>query len=151
LIRHFIYNNGYKASVAYHDEVYNNDTMFIDYVTSDKDLLVIEDADTMLSSRTKGDNNLMSRFLNISDGLIKTDKKKIIFTSNLTNFSEVDEALIRPGRCFGSVLFRELTYLEACVAAKAAGLVVPKEVHDYSLGELFHGKHNNSLIRRVGF
>jgi ATP-dependent 26S proteasome regulatory subunit len=43
----------------------------------------------------------MSRFLNISDGLIKLPNKKLVFTTNVTNFENIDSALLRPGRCFG--------------------------------------------------
>jgi hypothetical protein len=35
--------------------------------------------------------------------------RKIIFSTNLPNIGDLDDALIRPGRCFAHVLARELS------------------------------------------
>lgn len=76
-----------------------NDEIFVDFITGVYDAFVIEDADHMLMARTNGNHDL-HRFLAIADGVVRAQKRKIIFTTNLPNIRDLDEALLRPGRCF---------------------------------------------------
>lgn len=73
----------------------------------DRDAFVIEDADHMLMARTNGNQDL-HRFLAIADGVVRAQSRKIIFTTNLPNIGDLDEALLRPGRCFQVVRTRLL-------------------------------------------
>lgn len=123
LLRNFLYENRLRAVVTYEDNLLGSDRMFVDFVTSSNhDVMIIEDADLMLGSREGDGNKLIARFLNASDGLIQLQKKKIIFTTNLSNYSAVDDALVRPGRSYGAIIFRPLTPDEAVIAAAAAGI-----------------------------
>lgn len=76
-----------------------NDEIFVDFITGVHDAFVIEDADHMLMARTNGNHDL-HRFLAIADGVVRAQRRKIIFTTNLPNIRDLDEALLRPGRCF---------------------------------------------------
>jgi hypothetical protein len=133
----------------------SSDSTFVDFLTgSSENVFVIEDADTILGSRSREGNKMIARFLNVSDGLIKFPAKKVIFTTNLDDFKKVDEALLRPGRCFGMVKCRALTYDEAAAAAKIAGLKLPAKSRDYTIAELFNPDSQIEVItesRRVGF
>jgi ATP-dependent 26S proteasome regulatory subunit len=71
------------------------------------DAFVIEDADHMLLARSNGNHDL-HRFLAIADGVVRAQGRRIIFTTNLPNINDVDEALLRPGRCFATVRTRPL-------------------------------------------
>jgi hypothetical protein len=107
----------------------------------EEELLVIEDADLFLTNRKRYRNDMMARFLNVSDGLFKTSKvKKLIFTANLTQPQQIDNALLREGRCFDCVVFRALSYHEAVHATESAGIAPPKEARDYTLAQLFAAK-----------
>jgi hypothetical protein len=44
---------------------------------------------------------------------VSAQGRKIIFTTNLPNVGDIDEALVRPGRCFGTVRTRALERREA--------------------------------------
>jgi len=112
--------------------------------------MIIEDADTILSSREDDGNKLMSRFLNVSDGLIKLPNKKLVFTTNISDFTKVDPALLRPGRCFGVLHTRLLNLNEAQAAARVANLPIPTEKKEYSLAELFN-QGQGGQVRRIGF
>lgn len=154
LLRNFLFENKLRAVVTYEDTLLNSDQMFVDFVTSNNhDVMIIEDADIMLGSREHTGNKMIARFLNASDGIIQLHKKKIIFTTNLSNFNDVDEALVRPGRSYGAVLFRALTLSEADAAAKAAGIAdwqTPD--HDVTLAELFNPPTASSFgKRKIGF
>lgn len=75
-------------------------------------ILVLEDVDTLLLSRARN-NREMSRFLNESKGLGSNKNIKIIFSTNVTDVSVIDTALVRPGRCFRMCDCRNLTIEEA--------------------------------------
>jgi hypothetical protein len=84
-----------------------NDEIFVDFITGAHDAFVIEDADHLLRARTDGNHDL-HRFLAIADGVVRAQGRKIIFTTNLPNIRDMDEALLRPGRCFQVVTTRGL-------------------------------------------
>lgn len=151
-LRHMIYKHNLTASVVYDERLMLGDAIFQSFLfDKDDDVLIIEDADVILSSREMTNNKLMSRFLNVSDGLIKLPNKRLVFTTNLNDFGRIDPALIRPGRCFGLINTRKLTFDEAVAAAKAAKLPIPFERREYSLAELFHQGREHKEIRRAGF
>lgn len=152
LLRNFISENELGAYVVYDESLMEKDALFQSFLFSDDaDVMVIEDADAILSSRETDGNRLMARFLNISDGLIKLPNKKLIFTTNISDFNKVDPALMRPGRCFGVMHTRELTLNEAQTAAKVADLPAPTEDKSYTLASLFNQKQIGPVVRTVGF
>ena len=89
-----------------------NDEMFVEFITGSHDAFVIEDTDHLLKARTSG-NDEMHRFLAIADGVARSQGRKIIFTTNLPNINDIDDALMRPGRCFAVKNLRSLTVEEA--------------------------------------
>jgi hypothetical protein len=99
-----------SANVMYtaDKKVLENDEIFVNFITGDHDAFVIEDADHLLLARSDGNHDL-HRFLAIADGVVRAQGRKIIFTTNLPNIHDIDEALLRPGRCFASVRSRPLT------------------------------------------
>ncbi|MBO0757871.1 MAG: hypothetical protein J2P54_18655, partial [Bradyrhizobiaceae bacterium] len=117
--------------------------------SSETDFLVFEDVDLLLAPRQGDNNDVMSKFLNLSDGIVKFPRKKIVFSTNLSDPGKVDSALTRPGRCFDAPEFRELTYREACAAAEAVGLPEPDRA--CTLAELFNGTRTVLAPRRAGF
>jgi hypothetical protein len=154
LIRWLLHEYSLNAAVTYEEKLLSSDSTFVDFLTGDsQNVFVIEDADTILGSRSREGNKMIARFLNVSDGLIKFPSKKVIFTTNLDDFKKVDEALLRPGRCFGMVKCRALTYDEAVAAAQVAGLKVPARKGDYTIAELFNpdAQFEVEQARRVGF
>jgi ATPase family associated with various cellular activities (AAA) len=171
-IRGLIRHSGMDAWVTYDSQIQQDESLYIKFSKFSKSndyddvpvehnnkdcergrILVMEDADEMLSGRRDG-NKLMTRILNISDGLVELPKRKIIFSTNLPSISSIDEALLRPGRCFGVINFRELTQTEG---AKIQGIFgVKGEVlepnRSYTLSRVLNSSHNNgSSVRKIGF
>lgn len=137
-IRNLIWRDGLNTVFTYDEDLLKADALFVDFIAGDTDLLVVEDADVFLTDRDHGGNPLMAKFLNISDGLAAGPRrKKIIFTANIVELSRIDNALLRPGRCFDCQLFRKLTFEESCAAAGAAGLPAPIEARAYTIAEIF--------------
>lgn len=79
-----------------------SDEIFVKFITGWDDAFVVEDADHLLKPRSEGNENL-HRFLAIADGVIRAQGRKIIFSTNLPNVGDLDDALIRPGRCFARI------------------------------------------------
>jgi hypothetical protein len=96
-----------------------NDEIFVRFITGWEDAFVIEDADHLLKPRCDG-NEHVHRFLTIADGVVRSQGRKIIFSTNLPNVGDLDDALVRPGRCFARVYVREL--VEAEVKAFVANM-----------------------------
>ncbi|MBP8295259.1 MAG: AAA family ATPase [Burkholderiales bacterium] len=88
------------------------DEIFTRFLAGSADAFVVEDADHLLRPRADGNEHL-HRFLTVADGVAHANGRKIIFSSNLPNIGDMDDALIRPGRCFARVRLRELTLDEA--------------------------------------
>jgi SpoVK/Ycf46/Vps4 family AAA+-type ATPase len=89
-----------------------SDEIFVEFITGSHDAFVIEDADHLLMARANGNVDL-HRFLAVADGVVRAQGRKIIFTTNLPNIGDIDEALVRPGRCFATVCTRALERGEA--------------------------------------
>lgn len=82
---------------------------------------VIEDADELLAKRLAG-NHQMSEILNATSGIASDTLSKFIFSTNLKDLDVIDPALLRPGRCFDIIPFRELNADEARIVRRARGL-----------------------------
>ena len=147
-IKQLLYKANYPALVSYDENVLNEDSVFSTFIAGDSKALVIEDADNFLQPRKEG-NQMMSRFLNVGDGLLSKKDKKIIFSTNLPSISDIDPALIRPGRCFGVLEFRELNRDEALTISSSGTL---PEKQSFSLGDIFNPQSNTNHTKRiVGF
>jgi len=105
---------GHSAEIMYtcDKQALEGDEIFVNFITGSHDAFIVEDADHMLTPRANGNHDL-HRFLAIADGLVRAQGRKIIFTTNLPNVGDLDDALLRPGRCFAAVHTRSLTRLEA--------------------------------------
>lgn len=114
LIRHLLASLsaqlGRNSEILYATDtkVMQSDAFFIKFMTDNADAMVIEDADHLLEPRSDGNTNL-HRFLSCSDGLFQAHGRKMIFSTNLPSRLNIDEALLRPGRCFACIESRKLT------------------------------------------
>lgn len=107
-IRGLLHHTNGEALVSYDTSILESDEIFAEFMSGKETFMVLEDADTFLSSRSKGGNTIMHRFLNLGDGLMSTSGKKIIFSTNLPSVRDIDDALLRPGRCFDVMRFGRL-------------------------------------------
>ena len=84
-------------------------------------------------------NDHLHRFLTIADGVVRSQGRKIIFSTNLPNVGDLDEALIRPGRCFARIHVRTLTGAEAKALAEEIGSPAPAidDARRHSLAEVY--------------
>lgn len=103
LLKQILYHANESCLITYNKDIANMDSLFSHFYDSEERFLIIEDADTYINSRQKDGNEVMKKLLNITDGLTAKKEKKVIFTSNLNNLADVDEALLREGRCYAAI------------------------------------------------
>lgn len=152
-IKNLIHRSKANAKVAYDPKVMMEDGFFAGFIGDETRFLIMEDADEFLCSRTEG-NTMMHKFLNVSDGLISAADKKLVFSTNLPNVGDIDEALMRPGRCFDVLQFRKLTRDEARAVLIECGS--NRELPDgamHTLAELFSTQPSGKgfVRRKIGF
>jgi ATP-dependent 26S proteasome regulatory subunit len=142
-----------SAIVSYDSQILEKDSFFARFIEGDETIMVLEDSDAFLKSRSDG-NTMMHRFLNVGDGLVTTKGKKMIFSTNLPSIRDIDSALVRPGRCFDIVTFDNLSYGDAEKLAKRLGVVLPEIKDTYSIAEVFNQRTegmSKAGNRKVGF
>lgn len=141
-----------SATVTYDPEILNKDSIFADFIDDDEcNIMVLEDADTLLMARKEG-NSLMQRFLNVGDGLVTSAGKKLIFSTNLESTTDIDPALLRPGRLFDIVQFELLTKEQAQKVAEDFNIEINHDSEFYSIAEIFHDKIDcKNTKRKFGF
>jgi len=140
------------CTITYDEKVFHDESFFIDFINNSSNILIVEDADLLLSNRVDG-NDVMQKFLNVSDGLVTLPNKKIIFSTNLSNVNDIDSALYRPGRCFDVLPFRALNYDESIKVLEERGITKDiDKTKKYTLGELLCEEQPSHYQRRsTGF
>jgi hypothetical protein len=125
-----------------------SDELFVSFITGTHDAMVIEDTDHLLRARTSG-NEDMHRFLAVADGIARAQGRKMIFTTNLPNVTDIDPALTRPGRCHAIVHLRGLEPTEAvrlarrvcgddeARAARACERITAEGARSYSVAQVY--------------
>jgi hypothetical protein len=157
-IRGLLAHRSCSAIVTYDAGILEKDGFFARFIEDDAEVMVLEDSDAFLKSRSDG-NTMMHRFLNVGDGLVTTKGKKMIFSTNLPSIRDIDSALIRPGRCFDIVEFKPLSIKDANKLANKLNTTIPEkktgEVVEYSIAEIFNQQseqaHTAKTNRKVGF
>ena len=153
-IRGLLAHRNCSAIVTYDAGILEKDGFFAKFIEDDAEVMVLEDSDAFLKSRSDG-NTMMHRFLNVGDGLVTTKGKKMIFSTNLPSIRDIDSALVRPGRCFDIVTFDVLSAVDAKSLAKKLKVKLPEVKDTYSIAEVFNAQSDNtkksSTNRKVGF
>lgn len=85
-------------------------------------ILIIEDAEDLISERKPGDGGVISSLLNMTDGLLADCLKIQIICSFNTSINNIDKALLRKGRLIASYEFKQLAIDKANKLAKSLGL-----------------------------
>jgi len=118
-----------------------------------KFVVIIEDAEAALLTRGMDNREQVSAILNLTDGMLADFLRlQIICTINCSS-TDIDPALLRPGRLLCHRYFPRLNYAEANRLAKHLGKALPTS-RDYSLAEIYNSESRISgaeRIRAMGF
>ena len=114
------------------------------YTSKHSDIFIFEDVDRHLYSRQEG-NDIMAGLLNAAEGLASPNVK-IIISTNIKNLSDIDSALIRPGRCFKTLEFVKLNKEEQINVREFMGLDLEVCTHErQSLAEVMNEKATEKM------
>lgn len=139
----------FDESIFYSTGFYNK------IICSDYDVLVLEDFNNSIhKNQDEQGPNPINKFLSIADGLI-SKYKKIIITTNIESKNQLHQALIRPGRCFDVMKFRNLEGVEIDDLCDSCAKDLDLQIESINLSE-FYAKCNgeqNSLVSnsKIGF
>jgi hypothetical protein len=116
-----------------------------------KFVVILEDSDAALMTRSSDNREQVSAILNLSDGMLADFLRlQIICTINCST-ADIDPALLRPGRLLCHRVFGRLDYAQAARLAECLGRKLPA-ASDYSLAEVFAGHETDEITRpRIGF
>jgi hypothetical protein len=153
LINHIAQRRKANVRVVYDPKVMAKEELYAEVMedSEERTILVLEDADINMSKRIGDDNGIMSTILNMSDGILDTSHFKIVLTGNLKR-TDIDDALLRTGRCFAVVDFRQLDREEAEALARKCDLSFDFDAaknESFTLTELFNGL--NQKKAKIGF
>ena len=117
-----------KALYIKNKALLSNDRFWTTIRNSGFHFVILDDLDNMISPRNEeisteqeaNRTNFITQLLSYSDGLIPSSTKFIITTNQ--DSSDVDSALMRPGRLFDILSFRELNSEEALFIWEKEGL-----------------------------
>ena len=146
-----------RVRIAYTTDVgvLNDENFYVRIRTGGFHFVVLEDIDFKLNSRKDG-NELMHKFLALSDGFVSSNVK-VIMSTNL-DIDEIDDALTRPGRCYAAIETRRLSFEEASKLLTKLGTgVSPLKYGEYSIADVYAHAYNLSYKgakeseKRVGF
>ena len=113
--------------------------------------MILEDADAVLMSRGSDNRDEVSALLNLSDGMLGDFLSLHIICTINCRVTEIDQALLRPGRLISLKKFERLNREQALRLASHIGKSLP-EKDDYSLAEVFSGEEQAAVSHpRMGF
>jgi len=140
-----------KVAFTSDQHVIESSEIFIEFLLGDFSTLVIEDIDYHLRPRKEG-NTSMYNFLTSSNSIIINylEKKKMILSTNLPDVKNIDDALLRPGRCFDVVETRPLVNEETKSLLKALGKSDDLPEKRYTIAEIFNSRSSKN-IKKAGF
>lgn len=127
---------------------------FITFLEEHKDaIIVFEDCEEMLASRSNSYNPLISTVLNLSDGMLGENFKiKFICTLNCPE-ADIDEALLRKGRLFYKYEFKPLE--KEVVAKVFKDFNIEAEPKSMTLAEAVNYSIDNNSVKqkrnKIGF
>jgi len=119
-------------------------------------ILLLEDAEMILTSSEEERNQAVSNILNISDGLLNDHMDMQIIATFNANKKVIDAALLRKGRLMVNYRFKKLTANQATKLSKYIGL---NKIYteSKSLAEIYEEKIGKQLIdddevtKKIGF
>ena len=127
---------------------------FIAFMMENKDsIFILEDCEQILMAREENRfGGAISNILNMSDGLMSDIFNiKFICTFN-TDIKNIDEALLRPGRCFVNYEFKPLCAEKSSKLLENLGHKVNKS-REMTLAEIYNYKEDDIVQKpkKIGF
>lgn len=121
--------------------------------TERKKIVVLEDAEDLLTERAADNQAKVSALLNIGDGLMSDYLQLHLLCTVNCSVDKLDPAITRPGRLTAVREFRRLDRQRAERIATAKAITLPQQ-DDYSLAEIYRGnqwRDDQQAGKKIGF
>lgn len=128
------------------------DPSFFNFITNwtmengKNSILLIEDAEPLLSSRESTRNMGITNLLNLTDGILNDILSIQIIATFNTSLNDLDKALLRPERLIARKEFSKLPLESAKKLAEMIGIDPETIKKDISLAELYSVKNDNEVL-----
>jgi hypothetical protein len=114
-------------------------------------VVILEDADAALMTRDSDNREQVTAILNLSDGMMADFLHLQIICTMNCSASDIDQALLRPGRLITHRVFQRFDVNQANALAASLGKTL-RPAPDYSLAEVFTDEESEAVPRpRLGF
>ena len=125
------------------------DTSFGSFLTSlSEHIIILEDCEGAIRDRNYGDAAAVSLLLNMTDGILADDLNiKFICTFN-EDMKNIDQALLRKGRCVSKYEFTKLCPEKASVLLKERG-IEDEITKPITLADIFHYEESDYQARKT--
>lgn len=145
----------FKAMYSFDENIFYLSDFYKRIIYDEYDVLVLEDINQVLHKNQDSESlNPINKFFSVTDGLI-SKYKKIIITTNIESKHHINPALLRPGRCYDVIPFRNLEGVEIDNLCDSVAKDLHLQTESINLSE-FYAKCNNEqntkvISSRVGF
>jgi len=113
--------------------------------------VILEDSDAALMARGADNREQVSSILNLTDGMLADFLRLQIICTINGRATDIDQALLRPGRLISQRIFKRLDHEHAHRLATHLGRTLPR-APDYSLAEIFADPEpREATTNRIGF
>jgi hypothetical protein len=112
-------------------------------------ILLIEDAEPLLESRSGGADGRssgISNLLNITDGILNDILGLMVIATFNTSIDNIDSALLRPGRLIARKEFKKMPRERAYELAKELGLEFSTDKPEVSIAEFYNGSNDSRVL-----
>lgn len=145
----------FRAMYSFDENIFYMSDFYKRIIYDDYDVLVLEDINQVLHKNQDEESlNPINKFLSVTDGLI-SKYKKIIITTNIESKSHLNQALLRPGRCYDVIPFRKLEGVEIDDLCDSVAKDLHLQTESINLSEFYakmNGAQNSKILNsRVGF
>jgi len=104
-----------------------------------RNVVIIEDAESLLEQRDEMNRSRLEDFLNVSDGLMSEFLRLQVVATINCPVEKLDPAITRAGRLVAYRSFSRMDRTRAQALATAKGLHIPEQ-ENYSIAEIYAGK-----------
>lgn len=128
------------------------DPAFFNFITTwtmdngKNSVLLIEDAEPLLTSRESGRNMGITNLLNLTDGILNDILSIQIIATFNTNLNDLDKALLRPERLIARKEFKKLSVDSGKKLAEQLKLDPSTITKEMSLAEIYSVKNDNEVL-----
>ena len=142
-------DNTMKALYSFDENIFFVSAFFKELIYDDNNIVVLEDINQVIHKNQDeaGNLNPLNKFLSVTDGII-TKPKKIIITTNITSKSQLNQALIRPGRCYDVLEFRKLEGVEIDNLCDSCDKNMNLQIESINASE-FYAKYNDEQNNKI--